>query len=138
MVGKQLTLKTVLAGTSLEDLQRRAVAEAVEKTVGDVLYDKPEYWFNKFDILFGAQVASTTDVENFAEAKATRDVLEHAGGRVGHQYVKKAGRASRFIEGDLVDVGTVYHDATFNLVRRLVAELSDAAIDAEKRVRASP
>ena len=59
---------------------------------------------------------------------AARDVLVHNRGIVSKIYIAKAGTRARFKEGERIDITESYHRATWDLLRKLVAEISDAAL----------
>ena len=80
--------------------------------------------------MLGGPVVSANDIDTFAEMKATRDVLEHAGGIANAMYRQKAGRIARAGVGDPLDISDDYHTAAFELVRRLINDLSNAAVAA--------
>ena len=128
--GKALSIKTLFASTSLQDLRKAALLEAVESTILKRAYGRPADWFRYLQEILGHVIVSANDVETFTEMKATRDVLEHAGGIANATYCDKAGRAVRAIIGAPIDVSDDYHTATFQLARRLIDSIANAAIAA--------
>lgn len=73
-------------------------------------------------------VISTFEIERVAEAKASRDALVHNKGIASRTYETKAGRLARFKDGERIDVPEQYHRETWELIRKLVSDLSNAAI----------
>jgi hypothetical protein len=128
--GKALNIRTLFASNSLQDLRQSALQEAVESTILKRAYSRPADWFRYIHEILGNPVVSTNDVEIFAEMKATRDVLEHAGGIANATYREKAGRAARVNVGASLDVTDDYHTETFRLVRQLIEGIANAVIAA--------
>ena len=62
------------------------------------------------------------------EIKAARDVLEHARGAVGRDYIEKTGSASRYVVGDVIQIEETYLLECFALLKETVAEMTAAAI----------
>jgi hypothetical protein len=58
MSEKALTLETLLSSTSLVEAQAAAVNEAVESTIADKMYGRPEKWFNYLRKNLGAQFSA--------------------------------------------------------------------------------
>ncbi len=128
--GKALSIRTLFASNSLQDLREAALREAVESTVLKRVFGRPADWFRYIHEILRTPVVSTNDIETFAEMKATRDVLEHAGGIANATYREKAGRAARVNVGASVVITDDYHTEAFRLVRQLVEGIANAAIAA--------
>jgi hypothetical protein len=63
-----------------------------------------------------------------SEMKATRDVLEHNRGRVGPDYLEKAGALGRYAVGDVVQIDEPYLMQCLALMRDVVEAMAVAAI----------
>jgi len=98
----------------------------VERKVQGLFYKRPADWLKFADDKLGLGCPTADEVERLAEAKATRDVLIHNRGVANEVYVDKSGRRARFRVGDRVDVPEPYHREVWELLRKVVAELSDA------------
>ena len=62
-------------------------------------------------------------------APASRgDVLAHNRGVAGKSYLAKAGRFARHAEGERIEVPEPYHRQTWELIRKVVTDISNAAI----------
>jgi hypothetical protein len=61
-------------------------------------------------------------------AKASRDVLVHNKGIANKTYESKAGNLARFREGEELDIPEDYHRETWELIHKVVADVSNAAI----------
>lgn len=67
-------------------------------------------------------------INRIAEAKASRDVLVHNCGVASKTYESKAGRLARHEEGHRIDIPEHYHRQTWELLRKVVMDISNAAI----------
>jgi hypothetical protein len=118
---RQLTGKDIL---SLPD--KAAIVDAiVEKELKDVFYDRPANWFEYLNSLSRTFAPAPADAEQFAEVKATRDVLVHGQGVANAYYVDKAGKAARARLGQPLDVPDAYHQASWELICRIVRHTGD-------------
>jgi hypothetical protein len=126
--GKAVDVQTLFASNSLDDVRRAALQEAVDATIQKNAYARPAKWFRYLHDVFGSVVVPASDVEAFAEMKATRDLLEHSGAVANATYREKSGAAARFQVGDAVAVDDEYHAKAFQLVRRMIGDLAAAAI----------
>jgi len=122
---RQLSGKDIFA---LPD--KAAIVDAlVEKELNDIFYDRPANWFNYLKERTGIHVPTSKDTEQFAEIKATRDVLIHGQGIANEHYKNKAGKAARAQPGQPLDVSEPYHQTSWELIRRLVHEIGGAMAD---------
>ena len=121
-IGKrQLTGKEIFA---LAD--KAAIVNAVvEKELKDVFYDRPINWFQYLRDMVNITAPTAGDAERFAEIKATRDVLVHGQGIANPYYVDKAGNLARAQPGGILDVPGPYHQASWELIRKLVRTMGD-------------
>jgi phosphate transport system substrate-binding protein len=67
------------------------------------------------------------EIDRISEAKASRDVLVHNRGIASKMYISKSGKLARFSEGQRIDVPEHYHRATWELIRKLVTDISNAS-----------
>lgn len=98
----------------------------IDRAVGGLMYRKPADWFAYLDKKLKLGCPSADEVERFAEAKATRDVLIHNRGVVNEVYAAKAGHRARYAVGEQVDVPEPYHREVWDLLQKIVADLADA------------
>ena len=127
---KTVELRTLLSSTSLADVQRAALGEAIESTILEKAYARPVKWFSYLRTLLGRPAAADADVARFSELKATRDVIEHAEGVASSTYVEKSGSAARFRVGEVVTVDAAYHEGAYHFVGTLIADVANQAIAA--------
>lgn len=119
LASRQLSGKDILA---LPD--KDAIVDAlVEKELKDVFYDRPANWFQYLNNRVVTGTPNAVDEALFAEVKATRDVLVHGQGVANAYYADKAGAAARAQPGQPLDVPEPYHQASWELICRLVRDL---------------
>ena len=117
--GRELKGEQILA---LPD--KAAIVDAlIDKELVGLLYGRPADWFKYLNSRVAVGVPSPAEVQQFAEVKATRDVLVHGGGVANPTYVDKAGPAARAAAGQPLDVPGPYHRASWELVCKLVQDI---------------
>jgi hypothetical protein len=99
----------------------------VNKELNEVLYERPAAWFAYLEDKAKLGCPTPDEIDRLAEAKASRDILVHNRGAVSKVYEAKAGTLARFKDGDKLDIPEAYHRQTWELIRKLVADISDAA-----------
>ena len=103
---------------------KAAIVDAlVDKELKDVFYDRPANWFDYLKSKVDPGTPQSADAEQFAEVKATRDVLVHGQGVANAYYADKAGKAARAQPGQPLDVPEPYHQASWELIRKLVSDI---------------
>jgi hypothetical protein len=100
----------------------------VNKELNEVLYDRPAGWFRYLDDKVKLGCPTPDEIEQIAEAKASRDVLVHNRGVASKIYEAKAGRLARYKDGHRIDIPEPYHRQTWELLRKVIADVSNAAI----------
>lgn len=121
---KQVDFSEILAAPDMA-----AVTElVVNKEVSERSYERPERWFEYLQSKVKLRAPTLDEIERIAEAKATRDVLVHNRGLINKNYLSKAATRARRQPGDKIDVPEQYHQDTFQLIRKLVVDISEGAI----------
>jgi hypothetical protein len=100
----------------------------IERQLKEVLYDRPAKWFEHLKSLANIATPNAKEIVLFSEIKATRDVLVHSSGIANAYYVDKAGSGARATLGHALDVPEPYHFASWELIRKLVEDISAALI----------
>lgn len=124
LAGRKLDFKDVLDAPDKDAIAFRVVS----KEVNDILYDRPAGWFDYLEEKAKLGCPTKDEIARIAEAKATRDVLVHNRGVANKTYESKAGNLARHKDGQRIDISEQYHRETWELLRKVVAEISDAAI----------
>lgn len=126
---QSLGKKMVEFRSILELPDKDAVTQlVVRKEINEILYARPGEWFSYLEEKAKLGCPSAGEVERIAETKASRDVLVHNRRLVNTTYESKAGRLARFKVGDEIDIPEHYHRETWGLIRKVVSDVSDAAI----------
>ncbi|MBX9790072.1 MAG: hypothetical protein K2Y37_14240 [Pirellulales bacterium] len=101
----------------------------IDKEIGELLYSRPSAWFKYLGEQVNLGCPTADEIEQFVEMKATRDVLIHNRGVVNLAYVSKTGTRARYGIGQTIDIPERYHREGWELLRKIVADISNAAID---------
>lgn len=125
---ESLGKRTVDLRTILELPDKDAVTRlVVRKELDDVLHGPPSRWFEYLEGRVKLGCPAADEIGRFAEAKASRDVLVHNKGIANKTYGSKAGDRARFQEGDRINIPEHYHRETWELIRKIVSDVADAA-----------
>jgi hypothetical protein len=104
------------------------IAGVLLKQLTELRYEKVRDWFSALNKAVKLGCPSDDEVDALAEVKATRDILEHNSGVVNDLYLRKAGKKARYAADDPVEIDDGYHLASWRLMKKVVAELTAAAI----------
>jgi hypothetical protein len=99
----------------------------VNKQLNETQYERPVEWFKYLEELVKLGCPTADEIDRIGEAKASRDVLAHNRGVANKTYESKAGKVARYKEGDRIDIPEHYHRETWELIRKVVADISNAA-----------
>jgi hypothetical protein len=124
---KALNVATLLASKTLAEAQSAALEEAIESSISDKMYGRPDRWLNYLKKNVGARFAAL-DESSFIEMKARRDILEHNNGVAEATYRDKAKAAAKYQLGQQVEIANQDVDEAYHLVQRLIRELTASAI----------
>ena len=100
----------------------------VNKELNEILYERPKDWFAYLEAKAKLGCPTPDEIDKVAEAKASRDVLVHTRGVASKTYESKAGKLARYQDGQRIDIPEQYHRQTWELLRKVIADLSNAAI----------
>lgn len=121
---KTLDFKTILEMPDKEAM----IGAVVRDELNRVQYERPARWFSYLEDLAKLGCPAPDEIGQLAEAKASRDVLVHNKRIANKIYEAKAGKIARFHEGERLRIPDDYHGRTWDLLRKLVADLTNAAI----------
>jgi hypothetical protein len=122
--GKKVDFKDVLDAPDKDAITARVVS----KEVNEILYDRPTGWFDYLEDKAKLGCPTQDEIARIAEAKASRDVLVHNRGVASKTYESKAGTLGRYKDGQRIDIPEHYHRQTWELLCKVVSDLSGAAI----------
>ena len=121
---KQVPMSIVLTATHLDDVK----LGAVNRELHELGYKKVRDWFAYLEDMAKLGCPTSDEIESLAEIKATRDIFVHNRGVVSTIYEEKAGSKKRGNVGDRLDLTRSYHRRSWSLIRRVVSDMSAAAI----------
>ena len=121
---RKLDVKAILEAPDKDAI----ILIAVNRELTEILYDRPAGWFAYLEDKAKLGCPTADEIDWIAEAKASRDVLVHNRGVASKIYESKAGRNARYKDGERIDVPEPYHRQTWELIRKVVADISNAAI----------
>ena len=124
LIGKKVDFKAVLDAPDKDAI----TLLVVNKELNEILYDRPAGWFAYLEDKAKLGCPTPDEIERIAEAKASRDVLVHNRGVAGKTYESKAGRLARFKDGQRIGIPEHYHRETWDLIRKVITDISNAAI----------
>jgi hypothetical protein len=122
--GKKVDFKDVLDAPDKDAITSRVVS----RELNEILYDRPTGWFDYLEDKAKLGCTSQDEIGKIAEAKASRDVLAHNRGVASKTYESKAGNLARYSDGQRIDIPENYHRKTWELLRKVVTDISNAAI----------
>ena len=100
----------------------------INRELNDILYDRPAGWFKYLEEKAKLGCPTPDEIERIAEVKASRDILVHNRSVANAAYIDKAGRLARCKDGQTLDIPEQYHRESWELLRKVVADLCNAAI----------
>ena len=103
------------------------ILHVVNRKLNETLYERPAEWFKYLKELVKLGCPTPDEIGRIGEAKASRDVLAHNRGVANKTYESKAGKFALYKEGDRIGVPEKYHRETWELIRKVAADISNAA-----------
>jgi hypothetical protein len=129
-----LSRKQVEMGAVLKAPDKTAIVlTVVDKELNELKYQRLEEWFAYLDRLANLGCPTADVIEKLAEIKASRDILVHNSGIANATYVSKAGSRARYGDGERLEIPKLYHLASWEIINKLVRDVSAAAIGKLRR-----
>jgi hypothetical protein len=122
---KRVDVSEILSFNSLESL----VVHLIDRELNEVRYKRVSEWFDYLQNSIGIECPTQDEIDQIAEIKASRDILEHNSGIVNEIYAEKAGELARFDVGEQLGVPPNYFTNSWCLMRKLVNDIADAVVD---------
>jgi len=122
--GKKVDFQTVLDAPDKDAI----ALMVINKEVNEILYDRPTGWFRYLEEKAKLGCPTPDEIARIAEAKASRDVLVHNRGVASKTYESKAGSRARYQDGQRIDIPEHYLRETWDLIRKVMSDISNAAI----------
>ena len=124
LVGKKVDFKAILDAPDKDAI----TFQVVSRELNEILYERPAGWFAYLEDRAKLGCPTPDEIDRIAEAKASRDVLAHNRGMANKTYETKSGQLARYKEGQRIDIPENYHRKTWELLRKVVADISNAGI----------
>lgn len=124
LIGKKVDFKTVLDAPNKDAI----TSLVVSRELNEILYERPTGWFAYLEDKAKLGCPNPDEIDRIAEAKASRDVLVHNRGVASKSYESKAGNLARFKDGQRIEIPEHYHLETWELIRKVITDVSEAAI----------
>jgi hypothetical protein len=122
--GKKVDFQAVLDAPDKDAIKLMVV----NKELTEILYERPTGWFKYLEDKVKLGCPASDEIDRITEAKASRDVLVHNQGVTSKIYEAKAGRLARYKDGHRMDIPEHYHRETWELIRKVITDISNAAI----------
>ncbi len=119
----RLEFETVLKANDRDEI----IAGVLRKQLNELKYENVRDWFDALNKTVKLNCPTADEIDSLAEMKATRDLLEHNGGIANETYIRKAGTKARYAAGEQIEIDGDYHVASWQLVKKVVADLADTA-----------
>lgn len=131
-----LSKKQVEMGTVLKAPDKAAIVMAVvNKELNELKYERLADWFAHLERLTKLGCPTGDEIERLTEIKASRDILTHNHGIVNATYVAKAAKRARYRDGEKLEIPEYYHRESWELIKKVIDDLSAAAIAKEQQSR---
>jgi hypothetical protein len=124
LAGKQVDFKAILDAPDKDAITYMVVS----KELNEIMYQRPMDWFAYLNDRAKLGCPTPDEIEGIAEAKASRDVLVHNRRVANKTYESKAGKLSRYKDGQRIDIPEHYHRQTWELIRKVITDISNASI----------
>lgn len=121
---KQLPASIVLNATDLESVK----IALVNRELNEIRYRSVRDWFSELEQMVNLGCPSDDEIDRLAEIKASRDVLVHNRSIANLTYEAKSGAFKRYSAGQKLEIPETYHRESWELIRKLVNDVSRAAI----------
>jgi len=115
---KKIDLSLVLESDDINEV----ILRVVQRQVYFVFYASPLKYFEYMEKAFAFELPQEVK-EQYAEIKATRDILVHNSGEVNDLYLSKAGDRARADEEELVPLDAEYFEQSIRTMKSLVIKV---------------
>jgi hypothetical protein len=120
----QLDFDVVLKAGDRDEI----ISGVILKQLNELKYEQLREWFVALNRAVKLDCPTDDEVAALAEVKAARDVLEHNAGVVNEVYIRKAGKNARYPAGEKVEIDENYHRESWRLIKKVVADVTAAAV----------
>jgi hypothetical protein len=131
----RLSNKQIEFGMVLQAPDKSAITLAVvDKELNELKYKRVKDWFEYLESMVALGCPTPDEIGKIAEIKASRDILAHNKGITNAIYVSKAGNHARYKDGEKLAIPEPYHRESWQLIKKVVQDVSAAAIHKRKLI----
>lgn len=123
---KTVKLEVLLDAPDKAAIGEHVLVQVIDRQLNEVAYKKVREWFDYLNWLVKPGCPMDTEIDRSAEVKASRDIIVHNRGVANKIYEQKAGALARVTAGQRIDVPEPYHRDTWQLLQKVIADVSDA------------
>ncbi len=120
---RKIDFEEIYKAQSREEL----LASIARKIATDTTYLQPSKWFQQLNKYLKTATVSEPQIEEFIEAKASRDLLVHNQGIVNQIYLDKAETKARFQMDQKISIDSDYYFAVYRLLNNMIETICKAA-----------
>jgi hypothetical protein len=121
---RQLDFGTVLKAASRDEI----ISDVIWRQLNELKYEHLREWFAAAKKAVKLDCPTEDEIDTLAEIKAVRDILEHNAGVVNEIYLRKAGNKARYKVGNHIELEDAYHLESWRLIKKVVRDITSAAI----------
>jgi hypothetical protein len=121
---RQLDFGTVLKAASRDEI----VSGVIQRQLNELKYEHVREWFTAVNKAVKLDCPAEDEIDDLAEIKAARDILEHNAGVVNEIYRRKAGKRARYEVGEHIELDDAYHLESWRLIKKVVRDVTSAVI----------
>lgn len=85
-------------------------------------------WIAYLNKILKCASAKPEEIQHIVEIRASRDILVHTSGVVNATYVSKSAQMARYAEGEQLEITQKYFHETWELTKKIVQNICDAAM----------
>jgi hypothetical protein len=121
---RKVSLDEILEAPDLNEL----ISGIIERRLTSVFYASPQQYFGYIEQVLAFELPEDIKTD-YAEVKATRDVLVHNSGIVNSLYIRKAGAKARAPKEELIPLDDRYFSESIRCMKRTVARVYSGCLD---------
>jgi len=115
---RNVSMEDVLEASS----KREILSRIIDRVLIGLSYKSPADQFTYMEKVLSVRFDAETK-EDYAEVKATRDIIVHNAGVVNDLYLEKAGTRARAASGDLIPLDGAYFSKAIQCMKKLINSL---------------
>ncbi|MBY0232733.1 MAG: hypothetical protein K2W96_25920 [Gemmataceae bacterium] len=124
----QLEFDVLLRAADLDEAKDAVLG----KQLNELRFKNVREWFAAIEKTIALGCPDADEIEQVAEIKASRDIMEHADALVNLTYVRKAGGKARYAVGEVMEIDDDYHLAAWRLMLKIADDMA-AAVEARMK-----